>query len=473
MQIGLLFRILRSRFWLIAAVIAITTSAALVGSLIVKKRYSATADLHVDVRAIDPVSGQAVYTQQSPQQYLATQVDIIKSERVIDKVIATLDLERHPILLRVFEDAGRVGTMRDAAFKYLTKNLSVSPSIDASTIRLSFEAQDPRLAADTVNAFTKAFVDTVVDLKAEPASQAATWFEGEAQAARKAVQVAQGKMSSFQQQSGIISQEERYDVEMQSLNEKSSRLVQLQADAEAARARLEAIRQRGRDAMPEVVSNQLIQTLKTEVARSEAKLGELASRLGPNNPEIIVVKAEADSLRARLAQEVRQVGASIEADAAMILQREGALSRDVATQRERVLELKTKRDQLTLLQREVDSAQKSLDQLMQRAQDTKVSSRATLTNVAVLSAGEVPLEPSRPKPVLNTIIGMFLGGLLGVMAALVIEAMQRPVRTADDLLQFSGVPVLAVLPPAGSNKPQRLIGGAGPNIRPPALGLRR
>jgi capsular polysaccharide biosynthesis protein len=81
----------------------------------------------------------------------------------------------------------------------------------------------------------------------------------------------------------------------------------------------------------------------------------------------------------------------------------------------------------------------------------------------------VPTEPSRPQPLVNTVLGAIVGLFVAVLAALTLESMQKPVRTSDDLLQASGVPVLAVLPPAASKRPQRLIGNTGPTIRPPQL----
>ena len=64
-------------------------------------------------------------------------------------------------------------------------------------------------------------------------------------------------------------------------------------------------------------------------------------------------------------------------------------------------------------------------------------------------------------------------GLAGwsLFAALILEMVQKPVRTPEDLMISSGVPVLAVLPPSSSRRPQRLIGQTGPTMRPPTLRL--
>lgn len=472
MHLGILIRIFRSHALLIFSILAITMLSAIAGSFLIDKVYKSSTELHVDVRSSDPITGQPIYTQQSPQQYLATQVEIIKSERVIRRVIDSLGLANHPLMQRIWaEKYDSAGDIRGSIAAELHKGLSVSPSIDGSTLSLTFGSTDPSLAADVVNAFATGYVATVSDLKSEPAKEASKWFEGEAGEARRNLDAAQHKLSTFQQTSGIVSSDERFDVENQRLNELSSQLVQLQSTAASASSRMDVIGKRGRESMPEVVSNALIQSLKTELSRADSRLKEFETRLGINNPQYISAQAEQASLRSRLKDEIDRVAGSIEADSAITLQRESMVRKQLDAQRTKVLKLKQERDRMSGLLREVDSAQKALDQLVQRFQDTKISSRASLTNVTVLSRGLVPTEPAYPKPLLNLVVGAFLGMLIGLLAALALEMVRRPVRTADDLFNSLGVPVLGVLPPSNSKRAQRLIGGGGPTMRPPTLRL--
>ena len=96
MRFDLLFGILRSRFWLIVSVLAITTLTAVAGSLLMSKRYSATTTIHVDVDTVDSVSGNAVYSRETVRNNLATQIEIIRSDQVVGRVIKALGLDRDP-----------------------------------------------------------------------------------------------------------------------------------------------------------------------------------------------------------------------------------------------------------------------------------------------------------------------------------------------------------------------------------------
>jgi capsular polysaccharide biosynthesis protein len=54
---------------------------------------------------------------------------------------------------------------------------------------------------------------------------------------------------------------------------------------------------------------------------------------------------------------------------------------------------------------------------------------------------------------LNTLISIFLGTLLGVSAALVMELMNRRVRSVEDIVEAIEIPVLAVISGPFRNKP--------------------
>ena len=169
-------------------------------------------------------------------------------------------------------------------------------------------------------------------------------------------------------------------------------------------------------------------------------------------------------LRTRLNTEISRVKNSIRTANSVNLQRERELSAAVDAQKAKVLSLRSKRDQIAILQQDLASAQKAYDLVERRLTETQVAMSAGLSNISIITPAVVPLLPSRPNLILNVAVGLFLGLFLGLMAAFTLEAAQKP-------LQASGIPVLAVLPPSQSTRAQRLIGGTGPTVTPPNLRL--
>lgn len=467
MVISQFLRILKARIGVILLIFLTTLGATIAVSLMISKKYEASATVVVDMRGTDPVLGSVVAMPQTIQGYLVTQASLIRSERVVDRVIDALQLEKHPLFAGEAV-AGDPAAVRRAIHRHFEKDFDVNPAREGTTITLSYESRDPQLAAAVVNAFAKAYIDANLDMKTAPARGYREWFEAQTKTYRDQLEDAQRRLTEARQASGVTATDERLDVENARLNELSAALVTTQTAVAESRSRA-GTAARGAGSMPEVVANPLLQTLMADLGRAEARMQQLSARLGPAHPEYVAAQNEVNTLRSRLETETSRVGGSITATNDVNVRREAELRTLVAEQRAKVAKMRAARDQHAVLEREVQSAQRALDLVAQRFTETSLESQTRQSNVSVLSAASVPTTPSRPQPVVNAVLGAIVGLVVAVLAALTLESMQKPLRTPDDLLIASGVPVLAVLPPSSSKRPQRLIGNTGPTIRPPQL----
>src|SRR5438309_11553980 len=84
--------ILRGRLVLVLAILIGTVAAVVAASLVLPKKYSATAAVVVDVKSPDPITGIMLHAMVMPG-YMATQRDIISSDRVAQKVVKLLKLD--------------------------------------------------------------------------------------------------------------------------------------------------------------------------------------------------------------------------------------------------------------------------------------------------------------------------------------------------------------------------------------------
>jgi succinoglycan biosynthesis transport protein ExoP len=114
-------------------------------------------------------------------------------------------------------------------------------------------------------------------------------------------------------------------------------------------------------------------------------------------------------------------------------------------QRARIIALKQQRDELAVLNRDVESARAAYDSALKQVTKTRMESRLEGTNIAVLNAATAPLLPDSPHVLLNLIIGTFIGALLALGLAIVLELQQRVLRSSEDLSSLDLV-VLCELP---------------------------
>lgn len=449
MTFGQFLSILRARWWVVALVLGLTVATTLLVSLLLPRQYTATASVVVDFKP-DPVSAFAFGGGASPA-YMATQVDIIQSERVAQRVVRNLKLNENPQVRQEWlDETGGEGNIEVWLASVFQKQMDVVPSRESSVIAVSYKAPDPRFAAGLANAFAQAYIDTALELRTDPARLYSTFFENRAKEARETLEKAQSKVSAFQKQAGIIATDERLDVETARLNELSSQATMMQALlAESASRQAQAQGGQG-DRMQEVLSNANVSQLKADISRAEAQLQQLATRLGDKHPQVEEAKASLAELRSRLEAETRKVTGSVTVSANINRQRLGEVQRALQAQRDKVLKMKAVRDEGLVLLRDAENAQRSYDALLQRFTQTSLEGQTTQSNINLLTQATPPLEPSSPRIVLNTLLSIFLGTLLAVGTALLLELKDRRVRNVDDVVEALGLPVLGLMPKPGT-----------------------
>ncbi len=473
MTFGQFLSILRARKWAALLVFVLVVATTVVVSLLLPKKYLGSASVVIDVKP-DPVSMMANGAMALPG-FMATQVDILSSDRVALRVIRDLKLNENAELRQQWQtEADGRGTFEQYLIEVLQKGLDIKPSRESNVIAVNYKSPSPQFAAALANAFAKSYIATTLELRADPAQSFKKLFDAQTADARDALERAQAKLSAFQQAKGIIATDERLDVENARLNELSSQLTQLQAIAAESSSRNAQAQGAQSDRIQEVLNNPLIAGMKADLARGESRLKELNAKFGDNHPQVIETRANVNELRARIEAETRKVTSGVGVSNTINRSREAQLQRELAAQRTRVLQMKVVRDEGVVLQREMESAQRIYDNLAVRLNQTVLESQNTQSYASVLTVAQPPSEPASPKVLLNTALAVFLGLLLAVGVALLRELTDRRVRSADDVVAALGLPVLGTLPRPNAKRyvagnralpppPQNLIGLPGPS----------
>jgi polysaccharide biosynthesis transport protein len=433
MNLRQLLLILYARRGIAAMALLATMLTTFAVTLLLPKSYEATTTLVMNFKGADPVSGLMMPAQMIPG-YMATQIDIIQSKSVAMSVVDALRLDRVPVLRQKFQEEmdGR-GDMRDWLSDILLKGLAVVPSRESSVINLSYRATDPDFAAAVANAFAAEYKKTAIQLRVQPLKDASVYFDARMQALRSNLEQAQARMSAFQQEKGLVSVDNRLDVENGRLNDLSTQLVAVQGQLAEARSRRREVGRGDPVEAPDVLNNTLVQNLQSQLVQAEARLSDVDAKFGVNNPARQSAQAEVDKLRAALAAQVRTTSNSVASAANILLHREAEIRASLQQQKARVLELNRTRDDLALLTRDVDSAQRAYDALQARSSQTALEGQSNQTEIAVLSPALAPVKASSPRMVVNMALSLVLGALLGGGAALLAEMLDRRVRSAADL----------------------------------------
>ena len=421
------------------AVFAVTLFNTLALSLILPKTYQATNTVVIDLKSPDPIAGIVLPGVMTPG-YMATQVDIVNSDRVAQRAVSLLKLEENPAVRDQWQEQtqGRV-SLPVWMGELLQKNLDVKPSRESSVVNINFSAADPAYAAAVANAFAQAYIDTTIELRVNPAKQYASWFETQIIAQRDRLDAAQKALADYQEKSGIVISDGRLDYELQKFNELSNQLTLAQAqgtDSNSKRLKSQA------DTLPEVMQSPLINQLKAELVRMESKLKELSGNLGINHPAYKQALSEKQSLENRIKEEITHVSSAIGTAGLVSQAKASELNNAIEEQKKKVFDLRRQRDTINLLMRDVETAQRAYDGISQRYNQIALEAQTAQTNVAVLTPATAPLKHSKPKVLINMLVAIFLGGLLAIALVLVQEALDPKVRSQEALSQALPAPCL-------------------------------
>ncbi|MET3132132.1 succinoglycan biosynthesis transport protein ExoP [Oxalobacteraceae bacterium GrIS 1.11] len=445
MSISQFLLILRARLWILISTLVVTVSVTVVVSLMLPKTYKATSSLLLNYKGVDPVTGMTMPGQLLPG-YMATQVDIITSKNVALHVVDSLHLASSPAVVAQFNEAtGGQGTVRDWLADLLLAKLEIVPARESSVVDISFKGSDPQFVAAVANGFADEYQKINIQLKVDPMKKVAAYFGEQTKLLRDNVEVAQSRLSKYQQEHGIVSIDNRLDVESNRLNDLSAQLVGAQGQSMEASSR-QRMAQGGSGAeSPDVAANPMIQNLKINLGNAESKFAEIAQRLSANHPQYQSAKTEVDKMRADLNAQMKATSNSVGNNAQILQQREAAIRAALAEQKTKVLELNRTRDEMGVLSKDVESAQRAYDAASQRFSQTKIEGQSDQSDISVLNPAVAPIKPSGPKVVLNTLLAIFLGTMLGLGFSVLAEMLNRRVRSEGDLVDTLQIPVLGVI----------------------------
>ena len=461
---------LRARMGTIAGMVILGIVAAAALSILTPRRYYAESTAVLE-QPLPDNAALAASGASGISYFLATQRDVAASRNVALRVIESLKLEAEPARARallaggnplgavvgwvmsLLPGSGEEATFREWLVERLLKELNVSTGRDSRLLKVGIATRDPEFSAAVANAFMRSFLDVNVHLKAAPARKETDWLKGQVAEMRESLAQAESKLAAFQQEKGIVATDERLDYENLRLQDLSTQLAAAQSESYAADARRRQLndfaggRGRAAEAPSEVVTSAVVMRLREDVAQREAKLKDMARELGPNHPRYRTATGELGQLRGQLDQEMRSVARGLASQGDVSGQRESGLRSSLEQQKAQILKMKKDREQMAMLARDVDNAQKAYNTAEQRVAQARIEGANERPNAAMVDEAAVPRRPSSPRIPLNLAIGAFLGAVLGLGLALQMESVQRLVRSEEDLAEYLGVPALAVLPP--------------------------
>jgi len=362
--------------------------------------------------------------------------------------LVALGVEEEPRPL-LESEAAHLG--REAALGAFSSRLEIQGD-GSFVITLGFTSADPEKAARIVNRIAEMFVDDQLKAKLLATSRVSLWLEERLAALKREVEAAEAAVARFRAEHNLMAPAQAGPtLSDQELAELNRELIVARAQLAEKRAKLELVRRLQRsggrlDSVPEVAASSLIANLRnqeTELLRQEA---ELSTLYGEKHPRMQQLRREKANLEAKIRAEIERILKTLETEERGMAARVAALERQLSGVKTRTVRNREAEVRLRELERQAETSRKLYEELLARYKETREQQETVEPDVRIVAKATPPVSPSTPGPRLFAAVGGGVFFVLGAFLALVLERMDRGLKSAREVEALLGLPTLARVP---------------------------
>lgn len=424
MGIAQFFRILWARRALIVIAVLACLVAAVAVIKLVPPRYTANSRLMLEIVKPDPVTGE-VLSSQYARAYVTTQIELIKDYRVAGRVVDSFNWTASPKLAEVYRESAAA---RDVDFRrWLAQRVIDRTNVQlisgSNILEISYTDDQPDTAAKVADAIREAYDQETRLFRQQTALRNAGWFSNQTEKLRAELKIAEEKKTAFERENGVVLQDD---------NE----------DSESARLKaLAGVQPMPSIAAPAVAAAPISSPSQAQLAQIDAAINTASQTLGANHPQMVALRQQRQAVAQAAAQEMAAARAASRVSSVSSGPSVGAM---FSAQQAKVLAQRGKVNEARQLALDVNVLREQLQSTASRQVELEQEAQSTETGLSYLGSAVAPQSPSFPKIPLLLAGSIALGLGIGVLVSLLVELLNRKVRTYEDL-QFDGVPLLGIV----------------------------
>jgi capsular exopolysaccharide synthesis family protein len=476
-DIGLFVKALWRSKWKIATFSAGVTVIAALVILRLPSIYEAKATLYIKKENATPVSSNAAPgMDMGAREYLKTQFGILQSESLALEVIEKLNLasigDEEKVIVKADKESMLniikasvkefIGAPKNKgannisdedirlqrALKWYRANISIKPVALTQLVNISFQAEDPQLAADVVNALGEAYINSFLSAKMQQTDKAIEWLQERGLTVSKELALAEAELQAFIQKENIVS----LDGGTQSLNQETLKnLNERLLEVRSERIRLENILNQTKSAdvfetgvLSQLTESSVIQELSRAELVAETTFNEVSRRYGPKHPKFIAADNELKQLKARLAERVKNEMVDLKQKLTNLRQTEQSLKSELSSVETDFVSGTSKETELKKLTANVARLTELNELISKRFKELDITSDFNEENARFIDIAKAPLYPIKPAKakllVAALIVSAGFASFVVILLTFLNNTFRRSVEIEEELeAKFMGV----------------------------------
>ncbi|MDQ3197035.1 MAG: polysaccharide biosynthesis tyrosine autokinase [Pseudomonadota bacterium] len=438
-------------------------------------RSTATVLVEPDTAKLVPIGN--TYndgTRHEYREYFQTQAEILKSRAVAQRVVSELKLPEHPefgarqsrpsaaenwikahlpaLASLIWKPAP---VLDDESFeiqvlKSFANRLYVDPVRQTQLIKVSFEANDARLAAAAANATAEAYIQADLDARYKTSDKSGQLINEQLADLKTTLDASEKALQAYRDREGMLDNKSTVlGGSGRQMEELTHRLVEARvrlSEAEQAYGQVKAGESSGHDSAPAVVKSPSVQQAKEAEAAAERKVAEFSQRYGPGHPNFEAARSDLSAAQANTRRQIQNLVASVAKEYQAARATEKTIEASLARSKGTIQDLNRKEIPLGVLEREAATNRQIYQAFLSSSKETSAVRDAQGSNARLVDLAVPETQPFRPAKRRIVAIAVVLSLFLGIAVSLLMKTLRTTVKTSADVEKKLHHPFLAAMP---------------------------
>lgn len=424
-------------------------AAGVAFALSTPREYYAENRLFIDPREVRVTEDDARNQLMSTEAMIAiadSQVQILSSSSVLERVISELGLERDPefngsasgglsggiaLIRELVSGKGRASDASQQALEKLGGSLNVSRDAKTFVINIGVKTREPKKSALIANRIVETYLDTESRAQSGLLESTSKSINERISALRADLDVAEREVERYKAENDIVgvAGEIIGDKPILALNDQLAAVraqkIGIKVKAEnLAKADLDAVVS---GAFPEQFLSPTLAELRKQYAQTRTAADSLSTKLGPRHPQYISASSSLEAIRGEIRSELRRIVASSQVELQRAIETEQDLASQLAVAKVQSLDKSVEYVQLRELERKANTTREIYEAFLKRARETSERGSLSTRSARVISVAEPPLDPLGPSRKLIVMIGA-IGGMIAAAGLALMAGAAESIR---------------------------------------------
>jgi succinoglycan biosynthesis transport protein ExoP len=363
-------------------------------------------------------------------------------------------------------------TEKEGRFASLAKGISIQAIQGSDVINVSVESTDPLESATAANALVEAFKKRTQYENQSDVRAAREFIEKQLLTVQGQLAEAEDSVQAYQNEAGVVQPTQEATALINRLTQLETARAEAEVSIFEAEARQKELERQLSEREQTVISSQtlsenpVVAQYRKALADLQIQRAQALEKYAAHHPVVVAIDGQIADIEKRMAAEIEKVISAetitlnpvrqtliqeaLKAQSEVIAAqaRRDGLDRLIGEVEKHISRLPSQEVQLTRLIRNRSVLENIYIMLMEKQEEFRITEEMTTADVQVIDPAEIPETPIRPRKMMNTAVAGLLALFAGCSLAILMEYMDTSIKTAQDVEQYLGLPVLGMIPSA-------------------------